>query len=87
MVSEKSKAYRKVTTFVEKFHSAYTVVFTISDWKNSTCSCPYFLKNRLWKHLYAIAVAKNLKAVSDQILIACPKKNTATDCSHGRKPG
>ena len=50
----------KFSTFVDQFHSPYTVVLDANDWRLSTCTCPYFLKKSLCKHVYALACVKNL---------------------------
>lgn len=56
-----SCAFSSFTEYVENYHQAvYQLKLTESYWMDSTCSCPYFMKNVTCKHVLAICMLKKL---------------------------
>lgn len=62
------------------FQMFWTVNFVIDEWnKKSTCSCPFFFKQFICKHVVAIAIQKKI--------IECPQSANPTLIAPRRGPG
>ena len=55
-----TKNFKSFDKFKTSFFSIYRIVLCLNDWKLSSCTCPFFLKNFKCKHIFAIAVSNNL---------------------------
>lgn len=52
--------WKSMEDFKSKIFLLYKVFLNQQNWKLSTCTCPYFLKNYLCKHIVGLAIKSNL---------------------------
>ena len=62
------RTYRKFSTFIETYYSAYTVVLKLDDWRKSSCTCVNFFKKNMCKHVYGLACEKQLEQTDENLL-------------------
>lgn len=65
--------------YVKDYHQCVYELNLKENWMDSTCSCPYFMKNPVCKHIIAIAMLKRL--------VQCPVEANPTILSQKPKRG
>jgi len=58
VVKKQTVKYKTFARMAQEYFSYHRVNFNVTDWTKSSCTCPFFQKQFVCKHIYGIAVVR-----------------------------